>query len=125
MTLCEKIETNNALCLNITDTMQKEESKQENCFKKIEENFVNIAATYRSCLRELRELQASCETRATRQNNINNRVLAELRNIVKMLYPDNSQEQQETPSWSDQVETEKQEISRPRTPGETPMRLKR
>ena len=91
MTLCEKIETNNALCLNISDAMQKEEHKQENCFKKIEDDFVTISATNRSCLRELRELQACNETRANRQNNINNRILAELKNIVKMLYPDNSQ----------------------------------
>ena len=91
MTLCEKIETNNALCLNISDAMQKEEHKQENCFKKIEDDFVTISATNRSCLRELRELQACNETRANRQNNINNRILAELKNKVKMLYPDNSQ----------------------------------
>ena len=91
MTMNEKIEANNFLCLNITEAMQKEESKQEKCFKKIEDDFVTIAATNRSCLRELRELQASCKTRANRQNNMNNRILAELRNIVKALYPHNSQ----------------------------------
>ena len=83
MTLCEKVEANNVICLSIAenqastkDAMKKEESKQELCFKKIEDDFVTIAATTRSGLRELRELQANFDMRTNRQNVHNNCVLA-------------------------------------------------
>ena len=85
------LEVTNSLCLDMTENMEKQDSKQQGYFKKIEDDFVTISATNRSCLRELRELQSSSEARATRQNNLNNKILAELRNIKNMLYPDNSQ----------------------------------
>ena len=85
------LDATNSVCLDMTENMEKQDSKQEGYFKKIEDDFVTISATNRACLRELRELQSSSEARANRQNNMNNKILAELKNIKNMLFPDNSQ----------------------------------